>query len=240
MSAERGQAGQIPLPFRQYDHYELDQYCAGHNREVLEYLHGLRTGGGGVTCLWGESGTGKSHLLQAMCTRTAAQGGRSAYLPLEEHAALEPGMLLGLDVLQLVCVDDMDAIAGIGPWEQAVFNLFNGLAEAGHTLIFSAAMSPRGLPLSLPDLKSRLQSGLIFHLQPLPEADRLQALRQRARLRGLELGDEVMAYLSKHLARDTHSLFRFLDRLDQASLAAKRRLTVPFVRELLDKVRDEE
>ena len=68
----------------------------------------------------------------------------------------------------------------------------------------------------------------------------MQALRQRARLRGLELGDEVMAYLSKHLARDTHSLFRFLDRLDQASLAAKRRLTVPFVRELLDKVRDEE
>lgn len=234
MSADRGRAGQIPLPFRQYDHYDLEQYCAGRNREVLEHLHGLRPGGGGVTCLWGESGTGKSHLLQAMCMRMAVQGGRSAYLPLGEHAALEPEMLLGLDVLQLVCVDDMDAIAGIGAWEQAVFNLFNGLVEAGHTLIFSASVSPRGLPLTLPDLKSRLQSGLIFHLRPLPETDRLQALRQRARLRGLELSDEVTAYLSKRLARDTHSLFRFLDRLDQASLAAKRRLTVPFVRELLD------
>jgi DnaA family protein len=234
VTADRAQAGQIPLPFRQYDHYELEQYWAGDNREVLEHLYGLHPGSSGSTCLWGESGTGKSHLLQAMCTRMAAQGGRSAYLPLGEHPALEPGMLQGLEQLQLVCMDDMNAVAGIESWERAIFNLFNGLVEAGHTLIFSASVSPRGLSVALPDLKSRLQSGLIFHLRPLPEADRLQALRQRARRRGLDLSDEVTAYLSKRLARDTHSLFRFLDRLDQASLAAKRRLTVPFVRELLD------
>ena len=170
-----------------------------------------------------------------MCTRTAGQGGRSAYLPLGEHASLEPGMLQGLEQLQLVCMDDVDAISGNESWERAVFILFNSLMEAGNTLIFSASVSPRGLPLALPDLKSRLQWGLIFHLRPLPETERLEALRQRARLRGLDLSDEVTAYLSRRLARDTHSLFRFLDRLDQASLVAKKKLTVPFVRKLLDK-----
>ena len=106
------QPAQIPLPFRQYDHYELEQYRPGGNREALEHLYGLRVGSGGGTCLWGERGTGKSHLLQAMCTRIAGQGGRSAYLPLGEHAALEPGMLQGLEQLHLVCMDDMDAVAG--------------------------------------------------------------------------------------------------------------------------------
>ncbi|MEJ2760291.1 MAG: DnaA regulatory inactivator Hda [Gammaproteobacteria bacterium] len=229
------QPGQIPLPFRQYDHYELEQYWAGDNREALEHLLGVRVGSGGSTCLWGESGTGKSHLLQAMCTRIAGQGGRSAYLPLGEHAALEPGMLQGLEQLHLVCMDDVHAVAGSDRWERAVFNLFNGLVEAGNTLVFSASVSPRGLPLDLPDLKSRLQSGLIFHLTPLPETARLGVLRQRARRRGFDLSDEVTAYIARRLARDTHSLFRFLDRLDEASLAAKRKLTVPFVRELLDK-----
>lgn len=235
MTAGRPVPAQIPLPFRQYDHYELDQFRIGDNHAAIDHLTGLCPGTGrSITCLWGVNGTGKSHLLQAMCARMAARDGRSAYLPLAQHAELDPAMLQGLEELDLVCMDDVEAIAGEEPWEYAVFHLFNGLADAGRALIFSAGMSPRGLPLGLPDLKSRLQSSLIFHLLPLTEVECLEALRQRARLRGLELNDEVVGYISRRLARDTHSLFRLLDRLDQASLAAKKKLTVPFVKELLE------
>lgn len=235
MTAARARPAQIPLPFRQYDHSRLDQFSGGDNGAVLEHLAGLRPDTGrSITCLWGESGTGKSHLLQAMCTAMAGYGGRSAYLPLRQHAVLDPAMLQGLEQLDLVCMDDVESIAGLPDWEDAIFHLFNGLADAGRLLIFSAAVSPRGLPLQLPDLKSRLQSGLTFHLLPLPEAERLAALRERARQRGLELSEEVMTYMIRRLARDTHSLFRLLDRLDEASLSAKRKLTVPFVKELLE------
>jgi len=235
MTAARGGPAQIPLPFRQYDHCRLDQFRSGDNGAVLEHLAGLRPDTGrSITCLWGESGTGKSHLLQAMCTAMAGHKGRSAYLPLRQHAALEPAMLQGLEQLDLVCMDDVETVAGLAAWEHAIFHLFNGLMDAGRLLIFSAAVSPRGLPLQLPDLKSRLQSGLTFHLLLLPEAERLAALRERARQRGLELSEEVVAYITRRLDRDTHSLFQLLDRLDEASLVSKRKLTVPFVKELLE------
>lgn len=232
----QGDATQIPLPFQRFDHRELEHYLPGANRYVLEHLGGLAAGATGFafTYLWGEHGTGKSHLLQAMCTRAAATGARGAYLPLRDREVLAPELLEGLEQLELVCIDDLDAVTGYADWERALFSLFNRLREAGRTLVASAAASPRGLAVSLPDLHSRLQSGVTFHLQPLAETDRVTALQQRARLRGIELTDEVTRYIVRRVPRDMHTLFGLLDRLDRASLQAKRKITVPFVKELLD------
>lgn len=228
-------AVQIPLSFQHFDHYELKHYRPGENRHVLEHLdESITAGRPTVTYLWGERGTGKSHLLQALCTRIAADGGRGAYIPLGQRENLAPELLEGLEQLDLICIDDLEEVAGDNGWERALFNLFNRIRENGRSLILAAAMSPKGLPVILPDLQSRLQSAIIFHLQPLDEEERVAALKQRAGLRGIELTDEVTAYIVRRVPRDMHSLFALLDRLDQASLEAKRKITIPFVRDLLE------
>ncbi len=225
---------QIPLPFGKFDRFNFDLYQAGPNQQLLAWLKQTLTAGP-ATCiyLWGEHGTGKSHLLQAACTLAASRQQKVIYIPLLERAQLAPEMLNGMETLDMVCVDDIDAIAGDVDWEVALFNLYNRMTATDRTLIVSARNSPAGLSLQLPDLKSRFAAAMTWHIVSLDEKDRLLALQQRARARGFELSDEVMEYLSRRVARDMHTLSSWLDRLDQATLVSKKKLTVPFVRELL-------
>ena len=225
---------QIPLPFGRFDRYDFGLYLPGGNREALAYLEGLAAGeSAGNVHLWGGPGTGKSHLLQAVCTRAAALGRRPAYVPLAQRERLQPGVLAGLEDMDLVCLDDLDEIAAVPAWETAIFHLDNRLVEPGGCLVSASTLSAAGLPLSLPDLKSRLSASIAYHLAALDEQSRLEALKQRAHSRGFELPGEVADYLSRRVARDTHTLFDWLDRLDRESMASKKRLTIPFVRELL-------
>jgi arsenate reductase (glutaredoxin) len=92
---------------------------------------------------------------------------------------------------------------------------------------------PRQLNLGLPDLASRLDWGQIYKLQPLSDEDKLQALQLRARLRGFELPEDVGRFLLKRLDREMRTLFMTLDQLDRASITAQRKLTIPFVKEIL-------
>lgn len=227
---------QIPLPFGKFDRFNFDLYWSGPNQQVVSWLQ-QTVGSSAATniYLWGDHGTGKSHLLQAACTLAASRKMQVIYIPLKERAQMSPDILNGMESLDIVCLDDIDVAAGDVAWEMALFNLFNRLVAEQKTLITSARTSPGGLPLHLADLKSRLAAGVIWHLSTLDEKDRLLALQQRARVRGFELSDEVIEYLGRRVARDMHSLFSWLDRLDHATLVSKKKMTVPFVRELLDK-----
>jgi len=183
--------------------------------------------------LWGGSGCGKSHLLQAACHAEAERDGSPAYLPLRELATADSSICQGLEHMSLVCLDDLQAVVGQRGWEEALFHLYNGVRESGGRMIVAADASPFALAVELPDLRSRLGWGPVFALQALDDAGKLSALQLRAQVRGIELSDEVGAYLLRRAPRDMHALFALLERLDQASLAAQRRLTIPFVRELL-------
>jgi len=183
--------------------------------------------------LWGATGTGRTHLLQAACQGAAAAGATAVYLPLAQHAEFSPELLEGLETTRLVCLDDVDAIAGLDAWEQALFHLYNRLRDSERRLLAAADRAPGALPLNLADLRSRLGWGPVFQLRALSDTDKLAALKLRALHRGLELSDEVGQYLLKRCPRDLHSLFSLLDSLDRAALAAQRRLTIPFVREHL-------
>jgi DnaA family protein len=119
-------------------------------------------------------------------------------------------------------------------WEKSLFNMFNNIVENKKSLVITSTMSPSGNSIELPDLKSRLGSGVTYHLKYLSEDERLYALKQRASLRGFELSNDVLDYLSKRVARDMHTLFNWLDRMDEAIFVTKKKLTVPMVRELLD------
>lgn len=236
MSVETGLVGtQIPLTFNKYEQVDFDLYIAGPNQQAVQHLCEITNDAERKNVyLWGATGTGKSHLLQALCTSAARAKMNIAYLPLREVSTLSPEMLEGLEHQALVCLDDIEEIAGNSEWELAIFHLFNRLRDAQIPLIISAQHSPKGSPIQLADLKSRLAWDHIYHLKILEEKNCLFALQKRAQSRGFDLSDEVAEYLLKRVSRDMHNLFQLLDRLDNASLVAKKKLTIPFVKTLLD------
>lgn len=183
--------------------------------------------------LWGPCGCGKTHLLQAAGRAVAQGGGEVAYIPLGHHDRLDPSILVGLEGLELVCFDDVDAVAGQGQWEEALFHLLNRLRHAGRCWLASARGAPGALRMQLPDLESRLAAALTARLAVLSESERVEALRRRAKDRGFRLPDQVSRFLLRRFPRDLHTLFAILDDLDEASLRQGRRVTLALARTLV-------
>ncbi|MGI9289869.1 MAG: DnaA regulatory inactivator Hda, partial [Gammaproteobacteria bacterium] len=191
--------------------------------------------GSHLVWLWGGEGSGRSHLLQAAVAAATAQNHRSAWLPLSMEG-LVPEMLEGMGQLDLLCVDDVDAVAGDAAWERALFNLFEELRVHDARLIVTAGMPANDVAFDLPDIKSRLASGATWRLNNMNDDELLAALQLRSNWRGLDLPDETGQFLLKRVERSTKSLFTLLDKLDHEALTAKRKLTVPFVSSVLDSV----
>lgn len=222
---------QLALPLRLADHAVFESFWPAGNEAVVAMLESLARGGDGPGCwLWGAPAAGKTHLLQAVCERL---GDRAMYLPLGQLAGAGPGILDGVAARSFVCIDDIDRSAGRHAWELALFDLCNQLTDNGGTLLAAARMAPRECGIELPDLQSRLTRLPVFRVRVLPEPERVGALQLRARHRGLDLPDETARYLLGRSRRDMASLYRLLDELDAAALKAQRRLTIPFVREVM-------
>lgn len=225
---------QLPLGVQLGVTHRFETFHEGGNREAVLALAAQATGAGRPPLwLYGPPGSGRSHLLQAACARAGESGLTAAWLPLAAVRSGDPAMLSGFERLGLVALDDVDAIAGDAGWERALFTLWNELAEQRGCLVLAAAAAPSAVPFGLPDLASRLASSQVHRLQPLAEHEQAEALLQRARRRGLELPPETLQYLTRRAPRDFAALCRLLDELDAESLAAQRRLTVPFVRDWL-------
>ncbi|MCU7917162.1 MAG: DnaA regulatory inactivator Hda [Candidatus Thiodiazotropha sp. (ex Dulcina madagascariensis)] len=222
---------QLPLGLSIRPSVDFAGFIIGRNGEAISRL---RSHLDPFIYLWGESGTGKSHLLQASCHQAQAEGARPAYLPFKSEHGLEPAMLEGLEAFSKVCLDDLEVLAGDPAWELAVFNLFNQLSQKGAQLVVACDRPPAQLSLKLPDLASRLTWGPCYHLIALNDEERLELLISSAKRRGMSMSVETAAFLLQRTPRDIHFLTLLLDRLDQASLAAQRRLTIPFVREILN------
>ena len=222
---------QLVLPLRLADHAVFASFHDDGNETLVATLEGIAAGDAGQGCwLSGATATGKTHLLQAVCEKA---GDRSVYLPLKMLAEAGPGMLDGLATRELVCIDDVDQVAGAHDWDVALFNLFNQMQDAGGQLVVAARAAPRECGFALADLTSRMSRLPVFQLRALSEQQRVAALQLRAGHRGLELPDETAAYMLKRSRRDMASLYQLLDKLDLEALRAKRRLTIPFVRDVL-------
>jgi DnaA family protein len=219
-------------------------FATGGNAEVLSALGGP---GRDPLWLWGNHGCGKTHLLQAVCAAAgetrpgqlpsveAGAGQSAAYVPLDDSSALPPDALKGFENCRVLCVDDVDAVAGKLEWEQALFRLFNDAAELHSRIIFASSAAPRQIDWRLDDWRSRAKSCIVYHVRDLDESGRAEALSLRAAQRGLQLPPQTLDYLLRRMPRDLPSLLDILDELDEASMIAQRRLTIPFIRDALER-----
>ncbi len=189
-----------------------------------------------ILYLWGGSGSGKSHLLHAIQNQQLENGSIVYYLPFSNVKDYPVSALDGIENADLVCLDQLEHIAGDKKWEEAIFHLFNRTWEIGNRVVIAANNNAHEIGISLPDLQSRLIWGLNAKVNQLDDSGKLQCLKFRAKLRGFELSDDVCSFLVKRLPRDMKGMFEFLDQIDKQSLVAKRKVTIPFVKSLIEDI----
>lgn len=197
----------------------LDNFVSGGNSEALTGLAAWLAPENRepLLLLWGEAGAGKTHLLLASAAR---------YI----DAVGDPDLAAIGEALDFYAIDNVEALSGAG--QIALFNLFNRLRAAAGRLFVAASLPPLQLKLR-EDLRTRLGSGLIYRLQPLTDAEKIDALVAQATARGLRLPPDALNYLFARAPRDMRSLAAFLAALDRYSLEHKRPITLPLLREVL-------
>jgi DnaA family protein len=225
---------QLTLNVQLRDDATLENYLSEPSGQVLlEALKGqLATSGEPIIYLYGQTDTGKSHLLQAACHLAGAAP--SLYLPLAELSEYPPEEVLqGIDSMALVCLDDIQAVLGNEAWEIALFHFFNRAREKGCRLLVSSNAAPRALDITLADLQSRLSWGIVYQLGAVDDERRKSILCFRADRRGLVLSKDVANYIFDRAPRSLAPLVELLNTLDSSSLIEQRALTIPFVKKAL-------
>ena len=203
------------------------------NTQVVSELRDVANGNSHENLfLWGSHGCGLTHLLHAVCHASSLSN--IQFLPVKDILGYDAAEVCsGLGDAELLIVDGVEFISGNKSWEQELFHLYNQMKDRGMSMIFAAHVAPQQLNIQLPDLNSRLLNSLVFRVLGLDDDGKQQALVHRAKLRGIELPDEVASFILTRSSRDTNQLFDVLQQLDEASLQKQRRLTIPFVREVL-------
>ncbi len=183
--------------------------------------------------IWGKAGSGRTHLLQACCHAAQEQGLSVIYIPLRQYAQLHISIFDGLEQLQFIAIDDIDAIAGDQQWEESLLYLYERLKVQPARLLVSSGQPPTHLPYRLADLTSRFSLSLVFHLKALDDEETILAMQLRARQQGWQLTKGVASFLLHRAPRDPHTVFALVDQLSEVSLQQQRRLTIPFVKSVL-------
>lgn len=228
-------ASQLALGVKLRDDARFDNFHGRRNLEVARRLESMCASPDGlpVIVLGGDADTGKSHLLQAVCHKADQLGQSAVCLSIEELLPFGPGALSGLDDHQVVCLDDLDQIAGDARWEEAIFHLYNRILDRSGLLVVSMADVPGAFPFGLADLGSRLAHGLVMQLRVYRDEDRMRILVARAEQRGMVMSDDVAGFIMRRAPRRLAELLAILDTLDENSLQAQRRLTIPFVKSVM-------
>jgi DnaA family protein len=212
------------------DHASFETFVGGSNAAVVDHVSSVARGTADTVWLWGAEGAGKTHLLQATCREATASGKRAMYVALP---AASPEILSDLEHVDVLAVDDLHAVAGDLKWEQALFVILNAFLSRSGGLLLAASAPASQCGFRLADLASRGAGAVTYRLAPLDDAERATALRIHAAARGLTLDSAAADFLLTRVARDMSALTGWLARLDRASLTEQRRLTIPFIRELL-------
>lgn len=232
---------QLTLSVQLPDDEVFDSYISESNKLVVGQLSTFvedskHLGLNHPTCfyIFGLTGVGKSHLLHASSTYASQLGITSVCLSCVELLKLSVDVLDGIEKINFICIDDIQLLADNYIWQRAVFDLYNRVLENNGRIVISGDQSVNQLGLTLPDLTSRLSWGLTEQLKPLSDNEKVIALQYRALKRGLLLTDEAANFLIKRLSRAMADLIMSLDILDKASIREQRKITIPFIKDVLN------
>ncbi len=226
---------QIPFEFSNFQKLDFTSFIQGENKYLLQLLNALtRKERNDCLYIWGPEGTGKTHLLQAACKQADEMNSQVTYIPLKQHGEFDSEILNGLGKLNLICVDDLESISNNLEWQQRLTLLYNEIRDNNNSIIISSTVSPKNIKIELDDLKSRLVWGQVHKIKPPDDELKIEILKRKALERSFELTKSVAEFLIRRTDRDLNSLIKILDVIDHSSLAAKRKVTVPFVKELID------
>lgn len=225
---------QVPVQFEFQSNQTFASFFSGNNVEIVAQLQDLAgEGQEQQVFIWGETGSGKTHLLQACCQQAKVLGKDPFYLAFAQHKLPPVGMLEGLESMELVCLDDVQYVAGNREWQEALFNFYNLHRQNNNKLLLAADCPPKYLPFELLDLKTRMGWGLTLKIQSLRDDQLIEALNHKAHFLGFDIPAAVGRFLLNHYVHDLPALWQLLDKIDRATLAAKRKLTIPFLKQIL-------
>ncbi len=227
---------QLPLSFanlpakKDFTHY----YVSEANRDTVESVRQCRDK---LLFIHGALGTGRTHLLQAACRQM--EMGRAAYLPLQDLSAWNPHRVLDrLDMYQLLCLDDLSSVIHHSHWQEALLILLKLCSDSDISIIMASDTPPQKMNIQLAELSARFNGGLVLELHPLNDSDKVNMLCRMATLEGFSLPPSVADYILRRAPRDMATLVEVLHQLDWQSLADKRRVTIPFVRQVMHDMRE--
>lgn len=229
---------QIPLKLEPSREKRFEDFVPGPNGPVLEALKSVLQGKDSLLFLSGPEGSGKTHLLNALCLDARERGMTAFHAGLRSMPAGSQALLEGLENVDLVCIDDLHSMAGHAGWEEALFHCLNRIRSTHGRVVLTSRPRLSAVPLMLPDLVSRLQWGLRLQLQVLEDADKICVLDRHAASLGIQIPEEVGRYLIRHCSRNMSKLLHTIEQLQQAAFTSKRRITVPLLRELLRQAGD--
>ncbi len=218
------------LLFQQENTFHLDNFIFSSNAELQEQIrYPLQNN----FFLYASKAHGKTHLLHAIYRQYLQHNRQSILIPLSLYHQLTPEILDNLDTMDLICVDDLQYIAGNEAWEVAFYQLYNQLRQSNCKLVITADKHLEQLGIGLKDLYSRLQWGINYSLRPLDDADKIKFLVQRAHQKSLALPENVARYIVNRVARDMSVIVDILEQLEYLTLEKKSKLSIAFVKKYL-------
>ncbi len=231
---------QLPLQFEFTSNQNFSTFYPGKNLETITHLKQIFANHEQLIFIWGNAGSGKTHLLQAANQNAKNFAKRAFYFSLDLNELPDASILSGLENIDLVCFDNIDKIANNTDWEQAFFNFYNLHRENNNILILSASCPPKYLSIQLADLKTRMNWGLTLKLQSLSDQQLLEALIFKAKDSGFNIPVKVARFLINHYTSDLPSIWLLFAKIEQATLSEKRKLTIPFLKKIMANPKNKE
>lgn len=231
---------QLVLPVLHAHDYCLDNFITGENASLIEHVRQLLSAqnenqqGQGIIFVHGAMGTGKTHLLLACHQRAETSQKSCQYIDMQELRIMPSAIIQDVGLVDVLCIDNIDAVSNDHEWQVQIFDQINRFIENnGRCLMIAAKASVHACEFSLPDLASRLMWGTTFFLHELSEQDKVTALTQHFKERGIGVQKDAILFLMKRTQRDMHKLMHLVERLDRLSLQSQRKLTIPFIKQSL-------
>jgi len=223
---------QIPLAFKQNTVQTFNDFTVGKNSLLLDSMHSFVQSSENIFYLWGEPGSGKSHVLQAFINRLSLDGKSAVILNFEDLRDRQSVSLI--EMFDYICIDSAETIAGDSVLEESLFFWINEVRQAHKKILIASQYSNKSNAWQLPDLCSRIQSGRTYKIIALDRDEVLSVFNNLVKKKGIIIDQKVMAFLEKNCPMNLSFLSILLDKLDKITLVEKKQVTIPLLKKILE------